>query len=204
MTSEPTPQPPPTLIPPAYIDVLLRLVSECVAHPGDIIEVGTYRGGSLFRMAEHVQRHHAGAFQGRRILGIDTFEGHPYADARDPEHHWQGRFADASVDEVRHALASFPFVDVIQGECQEVFAQRPDDQRFCLAHIDVDIAESAERSIRYVYPRLVPGGAMVFDEYQGYGQAAFIDRYFADKPVTLEPRTGHPEKDYGLIVHKQP
>ena len=43
---------------------------------------------------------------------------------------------------------------------------------------------------------------MVFDEYRGYGQADFIDRYFQDEPVTLEPRTGHPQQDYGLIVRR--
>ena len=53
------------------------------------------------------------------------------------------------------------------------------------AHIDVDIYKSINDSIDYIYPRLVPGGFMVFDDY-GYpscpGARRAVDEAFAGLP----------------------
>jgi O-methyltransferase len=200
---------PPTLIPPQYIALLTKTVSRCVEQriPGDIIEIGVYKGGSLYRMAEHVAAHHADEFaldeDGRRIIGVDTFAGHPYHDETlDPQHHRTGRFNDASYESVCDALAPYPFVNVLKGECDEVFSSFPSDQNFCFAHIDVDIAESAMRCTRYIFERLSPGGVLVYDEYQGYGQKSLIDAFFRGQSVRMVSRDGLPRDNYGLIVEK--
>ena len=35
----------------------------------------------------------------------------------------------------------------------------------CWAHIDVDIYQSVRDCISFIYPRLSPGGFMIFDDY---------------------------------------
>jgi len=194
---------PETLVPPAYLAQSRALLRESLADcdGGDPIEIGVYRGGSLYRLGEEMAAHPGrGA---RRLIGIDTFEGHPYSDPeRDPRHHPKGRFADTSYDLVRRAMARFPFASVIRGECSAVFAGLATDQAFCFAHVDVDICQAAVACMEYVYPRLRPRGAMVFDEYAGYGQRPFIAAYFEGKPVTLERRTGLGANDYGLMVRR--
>jgi hypothetical protein len=208
LSTPPRSQPPQTLVPAAYIRLLCETVSRCVREQiaGDVIEIGVYQGGSLYRMAEHAARHHASDFApagGRRIIGLDTFAGHPYHDpARDPAHHYTGRFADTSYEAVCRAVEPFPFVEVIKGECQDVFATLPTDQKFCFANIDVDVAESAMRCTHYLWPRLCAGGVLIYDEYQGYGQQALLDDFFRDKPARLERRTGLPKENSGLIVLK--
>jgi O-methyltransferase len=61
---------------------------------------------------------------------------------------------------------------------------------FCLervswVHIDVDIYQSVRDCIRFLYPRLVPGGFMVFDDY-GFpscpGARRAVDEAFASLP----------------------
>jgi O-methyltransferase len=37
--------------------------------------------------------------------------------------------------------------------------------RLAFAHVDVDLYQSALDCIEFVYPRLVPGGILVFDDY---------------------------------------
>lgn len=92
---------------------------------------------------------------------------------------------------------------ILKGECGQIFPNFPAEQRFCLAHLDVDIHDSYVRCIEYVYPRLSPGGIMICDEYQGYGQKEFIDSYFKDKPVVSKLRSGlSGGGDYGIIIHK--
>jgi O-methyltransferase len=195
---------PMTLVPGEYVEVLLGLASSSIRVYGDIIEVGVYKGGTLYRLAAHIAKHHRKEFKYRRLIGVDTFEGHPYINPdKDPSHHYKGRFSDASYEAVCLALKPFPFVRILKGECSEAFSSLNSSQQFCLAHLDVDIYDSCVQSIEYVYPRLSPGGVMIFDEYQGYGQKEFIDRYFEDKPVTMQLRTGRlTGKDYGLIVFK--
>ena len=95
---------PETLIPPDYINMYCYCASLAIDKPGDIIEIGVYKGGSLFRLAEYLQDSQAVAMATKRLIGIDTFEGHPYDDPDEPDHP-KGRFGDASYDAVKNALA---------------------------------------------------------------------------------------------------
>lgn len=194
---------PQTLVPGVYIEVLYNCVSDVMDISGDIIEIGVYKGGSIYRMADNIQKYHTEKFKNRRLIGIDTFEGHPYSDpGLDPEHHPVGRFNDTSFEAVSEALSEFEFVEIIKGECGEIFKQFPADQKFCFANIDVDIAKAAMFCTEYIYPRLSVGGILIYDEYQGYGQEKLLNEFFRDKPVELTLRTGLPSNNYGLIVKK--
>jgi O-methyltransferase len=197
---------PETLVPQEYISLLLELTSKAISVPGDIVEVGVYKGGTLFRLAQHIHKNHFNDFLHRRLIGIDTFAGHPYINEdKDPPHHYKGRFNDTSYETVCSYFSSYNFVNIFQGECSSIFNNLPKDQQFCLANIDVDIYESYVRSIEYVYPRISPGGIIICDEYEGYGQKMFIDEYFKDKPVQIKPRVGlNKNKGYGIIIYKNP
>ena len=52
-------------------------------------------------------------------------------------------------------------------------------------HVDLDIAEPIRDSIAYLYPRLVPGSFLIFDDY-GFpscpGERRAVDEAFADLP----------------------
>lgn len=167
------------------------------------MEVGVYKGGSLYRIAEHLERNHPKQVRDRKFLGIDTFAGHPYSDQnRDPKHHYTGRFADTSYEGVKDSLKRFRFVEVIRGECGDVFPKLAQDQSFCYAHVDVDIAKSAILCTEFLYPRLSPGGILIYDEFRGYGQEQYLTEFFKDKPVKLEEREGLASGNYGLVVYR--
>jgi O-methyltransferase len=59
------------------------------------------------------------------------------------------------------------------------------ERRFAFAHVDVDIYQSIKDSCEFIYPRLNPGGWMVFDDY-GFPSCAggkrAVDEFFAGKP----------------------
>jgi len=154
--------------------------------------------------AHHIHKKHSKEFLHRHLIDIDTFEGHPYInEEQDPPQHYKGRFNDTSYETVYSWFSSFKFVNIFKGECYSVFNNLPKNQQFCLVHIDVDIYESYVLSIEYVYPRLSPGGIMICDEYEGYGQKKFIDEYFKDKPVQIKPRVGrNKNENYGIIIYK--
>ena len=74
--------------------------------------------------------------------------------------------------------------------------------RIALAHVDVDIYSSIVACCQFIYPRLVAGGVIVFDDYGAPtcpGARAAVDEFFADKPeVPLALISGQ------AIVHKLP
>jgi len=64
-------------------------------------------------------------------------------------------------------------------------------ERFCFVHVDADIYRSVLDACAFFWPRLSPGGVLVFDDY-GFescpGAKRAVDEYFAgamDRPWYL-------------------
>ncbi|GAB4243638.1 MAG: hypothetical protein OHK005_08110 [Candidatus Methylacidiphilales bacterium] len=60
---------------------------------------------------------------------------------------------------------------------------------FSFVHLDCDIYESYQTCLERLYPRMVPGGIILFDEYRSRvwpGATLAIDEFFSDKPETPE------------------
>ena len=93
----------------------------------------------------------------------------------------EGDLGSTSVEEVRAALAPFPFARVHQGVIPEVFAD-VSAERVAWAHVDVDIYAAVRDCLDFLYPRMAPGGAIVVDDY-GFpscpGARRAVDEFFA-------------------------
>lgn len=68
-------------------------------------------------------------------------------------------------DAVQQRLSVFPFCRVVAGWIPECFDGMVDGQDFRFIHIDVDLYEPTRASLEVLYPRLVPGGVIVFDDH---------------------------------------
>jgi O-methyltransferase len=59
------------------------------------------------------------------------------------------------------------------------------DKSFAFVHIDMDIYSAIKSACEFFYPRMQPGGTLLFDDY-GYpscpGARAAVDEFFASKP----------------------
>lgn len=145
--------------------------------PGDVAEIGVYKGGTARLLA----RQFSGS--GKSVLLFDTFTGMPSSIDKAVDHWNPGDFSDTSLDSVRQVVADFPEATCIPGFFPES-AQGYEDRRFAFVHIDVDIAQSVADCCEFFYPRLTPGGVMVFDDY-GFrscpGARKEVDDFFADR-----------------------
>jgi O-methyltransferase len=169
-----------TVVPPERCYTLAALAQYASNLGGDAAECGVYRGGTALLLCR--------AFLpgGGRLRLFDSFEGLPVPDpAKDPAFFQQGEYAAESVEAVERLLEPFRAgVDIHKGWIPGSFAGL-DDRRYALAHIDVDLYQSALDCCEYFYPRLVPGAVMVFDEYgfaPAHGERDAVDEFFADKP----------------------
>ena len=129
---------------------------------GDVADLGSYRGGSaliLRRLAPDATLHL-----------FDTWAGTPHDD--ELCHHkrgeWKADLADCKKivgdgkDTVYHR-GVFPG----SAKCEEdpAFSEWMDKRQFCFVYVDMDTYMSTRDAIRFFWPRLVPGGKMVFDDY---------------------------------------
>jgi O-methyltransferase len=148
---------------------------------GEVAECGVYKGGSAKILAELVPD--------RPLHLFDTFEGMP---ATDPTRdlHQAGDFADTDLASVREYLSDHKNVNCVPGlvpDSLEVIK----DRTFSFVHIDLDIYSAIKSACEFFYPRMQPGGVLLFDDY-GYpscpGARAAVDEFFAGKsevPVAI-------------------
>jgi len=99
----------------------------------NIVEFGTYRGGSAMFMASCLKE----LFPKAHIYALDTFEGMP--DTSDVDMHRRGDFADAQFAEVTSVArnANLNNITFVKGRFDETFPKVSGEAKsFGLAHID--------------------------------------------------------------------
>ena len=133
---------------------------------GDILEVGSWRGGSGAVLA----RRAAGGGTGGRVWLADTFAGVVKAGERD-SYYRGGEHANTSPEVVRELLERLGVgnAELLVGTFPEETGAGIAGRNFALCHIDVDVYQSAMDVFRWAWPRMVPGGVVVFDDYGFYG-----------------------------------
>jgi hypothetical protein len=150
---------------------------------GDVIECGAYRGATSLLLAV------LGRLNGlpQRVLMLDTFAGMPAPSEYDSSRQ-SGELAPpagwtAILGEQIAALGLADRAEIHQGLFTESFARlAPRNLRFAFAHIDANIFEGTRDACELTLPRMSPGGAVVFDDYNALcdlGARLAIDAYFA-------------------------
>jgi O-methyltransferase len=133
---------------------------------GDILEIGSWKGGSGAVIAT------AAATPGRQnaVILADTFAGVVKAGSNDT-YYKGGEHANTSRELVAEFMRSLALneVTILQGVFPEETAADIEDRRFALCHIDVDVYQSARDCFEWVWPKMIRGGLVVFDDYGFYG-----------------------------------
>ena len=148
---------------------------------GDVVECGVYRGGTA--LLEAMTMREASQSATRKLHLFDSFEGMPQT-AEGIDRFRPGDFSTTSEARVQSLLSDFPFVAIHAGFIPATF-EGLEIEKICWAHIDVDLYQSVQDSINFIYPRLCVGGMMVFDDY-GFpscpGARKAVDEAFASRP----------------------
>jgi O-methyltransferase len=150
--------------------------------PGDLAEVGTYRGGSAKLICEA---------KGDRVLHVfDTFEGLPTLTQTDnPKVFHEGQFA-SSFEEVRRFLSKYGNLHLYKGlfpGTSEPIAGK----RFSFVHLDVDLYESTLACLDFFYPRMSKGGVIISHDYiDTPGVRKAFDDFFGEKPEPIIEMSG--------------
>lgn len=130
--------------------------------PRNIIEYGSYRGGSALFMATLLKEFHPGA----RVFALDTFEGMPQTDSA-KDMHVAGDFSDTSIAAIQKSadalgLDNLVLVKGLVEDTAEAIYQQASG--FALAHLDLDIYAPLKFAHESVLPHMTPGGYIIYDD----------------------------------------
>ena len=145
---------------------LWKLVREAEKLPeGNYLEVGVYRGGSSLLINKRKQLLGSSAC----LYACDTFEGVVKAGPKD--NIYKGGEHSVSISFAENLFKRFDMKNfkIMKGTFPEedVFREL-DHQKFRFCHIDVDVYQSAKDATEYLFPKLVSGGIIVYDDYGFY------------------------------------
>ncbi len=175
---------------------LQRAIDSVDQFDGAVVECGVYRGRTLLGMAHMLRQRGIGV----KVFGLDSFEGFPEPTAKDAygdgRFHFmaqEGYFGDVSFTELNARIDRLGFSDqvvLLKGFFEDTLPQLA-NHRFTLVHLDCDLYQSYRVCLEFLYDKVLPGGYIVFDEYDDPetefpGAKRAIDEFFSDKPEQIQ------------------
>lgn len=170
--------------------------------PGDIAELGVFRGLGLMTWANLLEAYCIGD-RTKTVYGFDNWKGFIELSKEDGKEEGSvektlGGFSpERYFDELVEAIKIFdrdrfvpwkPRVKLIVGSIEETihnFVDQNPGIRFSLIHFDCDLYRPTKTALECLWPLVSRGGIVLFDEYsikEWPGETKAVDEYFSDKP----------------------
>lgn len=168
--------------------------------PGDLIETGVWRGGTVIFMRALLAIH---GVTDRLVWAADSFEGFPRPDTdkfpqdRDGNrlHDWN----DISVDlqTVKNNFQRYGLLDdqvrFLVGWFKDTLPSAPIDSLSVL-RLDADLYEPTMQALTYLEPRVSPGGFIIVDDFAWPSCATAVNDYRDERhihsPIVRVDETG--------------
>lgn len=179
-----------------------QLFMKTLEVPGDVAELGVFRGLGLMTWANLLEAYCVGD-RTKTVYGFDNWTGFteltPEDGAEvDSVEKRAGGFSPAPYkDELEAAIKIFdqdrfipwkPRVKLVEGDIEATvpaFCEENPGVRFSLVHFDCDLYRPTKAALEALWPRVSRGGVVLFDEYSikdWPGETRAVDEFFANLP----------------------
>lgn len=173
--------------------------------PGDIAELGVFRGLGLFTWANLLETYYVGD-RTKKVYGFENwkgFTGFNKEDGKDSDEvqKFLGGFSpDQYKEELLDAIEIFdsdrfvPWksrIEIINGNLEKTIKELSKKNagiRFSIIHFDVDLYKPTKVALECMWPMLTRGGIMLFDEYaikDFPGETIAVDNFFKNKNIKM-------------------
>ena len=168
--------------------------------PGDIVECGVYKGGSMMIAAMTLES--MGDID-RQLWLYDTYAGMAQPTDRDvdvygrsPRQRWQdaesggiNSWCMAPLDEVKSNLYSTAYprqkMQFVEGKVEETIPNSL-PETIALLRLDTDFFESTQHELIHLFPKLSTNGVLIIDDYGWWkGSRDATDQYFEENGVKI-------------------
>lgn len=186
------------------INIILRLMKQCLSLEGNIAECGVYQAATLIPMGLYLKQNKIP----RVAIGFDSFEGFDslvnveiQLGGTEDKQKKVGGFGDTSSERILRKVRCLGIQDqvtLVKGYFHDTLTQKK-DEKFCFVHLDCDIYDSYKYCLEFFYPRLSAGGVILLDEYNdpawpGCNKA--VDEFLLEKREKLEMIEDHNHLKY--------
>ncbi len=183
---------------------LIEAVKYVVQHniPGDLVECGVWKGGSMMAVAETLLKL---GVSDRKLYLYDTFAGMtaPTDEDKDMEEQSASEllikdanhkkesvvWAFATIDEVKNNISTINYpsanIHFVKGDILKTIpATMP--EKIALLRLDTDWYESTRHEMKHLYPKLCSKGVLIIDDYGFWkGSRKAVDEYIANHKIPL-------------------
>ena len=165
--------------------MIYSIVKTQTSLEGDLAEVGVYQGGSAKLICETKKE--------KKLYLFDTFTGLPDVSDDDThfgEKHWyDNEFANTSVESIEKLLKKYDNVNIVKGTFPES-GKEIIDKKFCFVHLDVDLYRSTIDSLRFFFPKMIPGGIILIHDYHSDGIQKAFREFKTENNIHIVELTG--------------
>jgi hypothetical protein len=183
-----------------------ELFRQTIELPGDIVELGVYRGASLMSWANFLEVRSMGD-RAKQVIGFDNWKGFTEFAPEDgaPDSRVNkviggyngGEFKDILAEAVDiydsdRFIPYKPRVVLVDGDIEQslpMFVEQNPGLRVSLLHVDCDLYRPTRTALELLWPRVVTGGVVIFDDYgvrPWEGESRAADEYFMGKGIKLK------------------
>ena len=169
--------------------------------PGDIVECGVWRGGSVMAIGKTLlSLNHSN----RHLYLYDTFEGMPRPSTDDVSYEGteavrifeKERISDlssnwlcATLDEVKNAVYSIGYdkerIHLIKGKVEDTIPHNAPES-ISILRLDTDWYESTRHELVHLFPRLSVGGVLILDDYGHWlGARKAVDEFISENNICI-------------------
>lgn len=190
-----------TMTPPESIVTLIRAIQYIVSNniPGDIVECGVWRGGSIMASANALLNSND---LSRSLYLYDTFNYFENVSVSDNDIDYKGEsgydeierlnanetfFIGIHEDDVRSLLNKTQYpkdkIKYIKGKVEDTIPSTL-PENIALLRLDTDLYDSTKHELQYLFPLLSDGGVLIIDDYGHWmGAKKAVDEYFSQNNI---------------------
>ncbi len=191
-----------TLTNPERLVSLIRAVDYIESNniAGSIVECGVWKGGSIMSILKTLKNRDS---TNREIYLYDTFEGMSEPTEKDEsfrgesankafnkkDEFWERIKCFSTLEEVESNIKTINYpskkIKFIKGKVEDTIPGNAPN-KIAILRLDTDWYESTLHELEHLYPRLVPGGVLIIDDYGHWkGCKKAVDEYLAKNDISL-------------------
>lgn len=167
--------------------------------PGDIVEIGVFKGSGVATFSKFLEIYCPNS--NKKIIGFDIFKNNDQEilnkynqTDKDNMNVVYSRVdeTDLTLKSVKNRLNNMNIHNkylLVEGDVEETlpeFVKNNPGFRISLLYIDCDLDKPTYYSLKYLWDRILPGGIIIFDEYEyhSFSESDGVDRFLKENNIS--------------------
>ena len=166
--------------------------------PGDIIEIGVFKGSGISTFSKFFEIYCPNS--NKKVIGFDIFQNNTNEilkkDVTLDKDNMNTVYSRVNADDLTLQSVDARLMNMnihqkyslVEGDVEEtlpLFLEKNPGLRISLLYIDCDIERPTYYSLKYLWDRILPGGIILFDEYEyhSFSESNGVDKFLKENNI---------------------